>query len=115
MRWLDFLLSPAKRTHHWEEDLKNTNELKPMKYTEAIKYPDGKAWKSEIKNKHNNMVSNCVFEEVDKSDLPECAKVIGSTWKCKRKSTGTLCGQLNTRGFKQIHGQCYGPYSIASP
>ncbi len=93
----------------------NTNELKPMKYNEAIHGPNGKAWKQEIKNEHIRMVKNQVFEEVNKNDLPEGTKVIDSTWVCKKKNTGTLQGQLNTRGFKQIPGKHYDPFSIASP
>ncbi len=61
------------------------------------------------------MVKNQVFEEVNKSDLPEGAKVIYSTWVCKKKSTGTLYGRLNARGFKQIPVKHYDPFSIASP
>ncbi len=70
----------------------DTNELKSMKYKEAKTGPYGKAWKQEIKNEHNFMVNNRVFEGVNKSDLPKGAKVIGSTWACKKKGTGTLNG-----------------------
>ncbi len=47
----------------------DTNDIKPIKYNEVINDPDGEAWKQEIKNKHNRMVKNCMFEEADKSDL----------------------------------------------
>ncbi len=60
------------------------------------------------------MVKNQVFEEVNKNDLPEGAKVIDSTWACKKKSTGTLRGRLNARGFKKIPGKHYDPFSIVS-
>ncbi len=60
------------------------------------------------------MMKNRVIEEVNKFELPEGSKVINSTWACKKKSTGTLGGQLNTRGFKQIPGEHYDPLSIAS-
>ena len=42
----------------------NTNELKPMKYEQAINGPDGEAWKIEIDNEHDRMVKNGVFEVV---------------------------------------------------
>ncbi len=57
----------------------DTNELKPMKYNKAINGPDCKAWKWEIKNEHNCMVNNRMFEEMEKSDLPEGMKIIDST------------------------------------
>jgi hypothetical protein len=33
----------------------------------------------------------------------------------EKKSNGTLCGQLNTRGFKQVEGQHYNGMTISSP
>ncbi len=39
-----------------------TMELKPMKYEEAIKGPDGEAWAKEIENKHDRMVKNDAWE-----------------------------------------------------
>ncbi len=74
------------------EGFEDTNELKPMKSNEVINGPDGEVWKREIKNEHNCMVNSHVFEEVDKSDLPEVTKFIDITWTCKKKCTGTLHG-----------------------
>ncbi len=82
----------------------NTLEIKPWKYEEAINGPDGKSWAKEIKNKHNNMVKNDVWEPVKKSSLPKGIKVIDSTWACKERSTINLRGRLNTCGFKQVEG-----------
>jgi hypothetical protein len=36
----------------------NAMELKPMKYKEAIKGPDGMAWEKEIENEPDCMVKN---------------------------------------------------------
>ena len=36
----------------------NTNELKPMKYDQAINGPDAKEWRAEIENEHDRMVKN---------------------------------------------------------
>jgi hypothetical protein len=87
----------------------NTMELKPMKYKEAINGPDGKAWEKEIENEHERMVKNNAWEPVKKSLLPKGAKVIDSTWACKKKkkSTGKLCRHLNACGFKQVEGVHY--------
>ena len=57
----------------------NTEELKPMKYKEAISGPDGEAWKVEILNKYKRMVDNNVCEAVNIKDLPPGIKVIDST------------------------------------
>ncbi len=56
-----------------------------MKYQAAIDGSDGEEWKEEIKNKHNCMLKNEVFEAVERSELPNGAKFINSTWACKKK------------------------------
>jgi hypothetical protein len=78
----------------------NTVELKPMKYKEAINGSDGEAWAKEIKNEHDRMVNNDVWEPVKKNLLPRGTKVIDSTRVCKKKSTGKLCGHLNAHRLK---------------
>jgi hypothetical protein len=93
----------------------NTQELKVMKYHEAINGPDGDAWKAEVKKEHNRMVQNKVFELVSLSDLSKNEKVIDTTWAMKKKSSRTLRGRVNVRGFKQIDGQHYDGTSISAP
>ena len=36
----------------------NMNDLKPMKYEQAINGPDAKEWRAEIENEHDRMVKN---------------------------------------------------------
>ena len=93
----------------------HTEELKPMKYKEAISSPDGQAWKVEILNEYKRMVDNDVFEVVSKKDLPPGTKIIDSTWACKKKSNGTLRARMVARGFRQIDGQHYDGSSIHAP
>ncbi len=62
----------------------NTNELKPMKYNEAIHGPDGEAWKQEIENEHNCMVKNQVFEE--KTTFPKAQRSLTSNWHVRIKT-----------------------------
>jgi hypothetical protein len=68
-------------------------------------------WEKEIENEHECMVKNNAWEPVKKSLLPKGTKVIDSTWACKKKSTGKLCGHLNAHGFKQVEGLHYGKTS----
>ncbi len=42
----------------------NTNELRVMKYHEAINGPDGKKWKAKVNTEHGRMVKSGVFEKV---------------------------------------------------
>jgi hypothetical protein len=55
------------------------------------------------------------FERVKMSKVPEGVKLIDTTWAMKKKSSGTLCGRVNVRGFKQIGGQHYNGTSISAP
>jgi hypothetical protein len=61
------------------------------------------------------MVKNKVFEMVLRKDLPAGMKVIDSIWATKKKSNGTLRGQMNAREFKQVKGQHYNGTTISSP
>ena len=56
-----------------------------------------------------------VFQEVNRSDLPQRVKPIDSTWALKKKSNGVRRGRLTARGFKQIDGVDYDSASIHAP
>jgi hypothetical protein len=68
----------------------NTQELRVMKYHEAINGPDGKLWKEEVVKEHKRMVDSGVFEPVKISKVPNSVKLIDTTWAMKKKSSGTL-------------------------
>jgi hypothetical protein len=93
----------------------NTLELKVMKYHEAINGPDGKAWKEEVRKEHQKMINKGVFELVKISELPKGIELIDTTWGMKKKSSGTLRGRVNVRGFHQIKGEHYDGTSISTP
>ena len=63
-----------------------------MKFEETMKRPERNMWNAEIKNKHKRMVTNGVWEPLDKKDLPERVKVITLTWAGKKKSIGKYHG-----------------------
>ena len=86
-----------------------------MKYHEAINGPDGELWKEEVAKEHKRMIDSGVFEPVKMSKVPKGVKLIDTTWAMKKKSSGTLCGRVNVRGFKQIGGQHYNGTSISAP
>jgi hypothetical protein len=92
----------------------NTLELKVMKYHEAINGPDGKAWKEEVRKEHQRMINNGIFEPVKISELPKGIKLIDTIWAMKKKSSGTLRGRVNLRGFFQIEGEHYDGTSISA-
>ena len=64
----------------------HTSKLKVMRFKEAMSEPDSDKWKEEIKNEYKQMVTNKVWELLNKKHLPEGAKVVTSTWACKKKA-----------------------------
>ena len=93
----------------------NTLELKVMKYHEAVNGPDGKAWKTKVKKEHNRRMASGISEPVQINDLPKGTKLINMMWVMKRKSNGTLHGQVNVRGFRQVDGEHYNGNGISAP
>jgi hypothetical protein len=93
----------------------HTDELRVMNYREAMKSPDADEWKEEIKNEFERFQKYNVFTPVKKSDLPDDAKVLTTTWAMKKKTNGTLRGRLNARGYEQLEGKHYFSDSIAAP
>jgi hypothetical protein len=47
--------------------------------------------------------------------VPKGVKLIDTSWAMKKKSSGTLRGRVNIRGFKQIDGQHYNRTCIIAP
>jgi hypothetical protein len=93
----------------------NTLMLKVLKYHEAMNRPNGEAWKAEVKKEHQRMISNGVFEPVMISNFPKGTKLIETTWAMKKKSSRTLRGRVNVRGFRQVEGEHYHGTSISAP
>ena len=83
----------------------HTSKLMVMKLKEVMNGLDNDKWNEEIENK----VMNDVWEPLHKKDLLEGAKVITSTWACKKKRNGTYLVQLNARKFKQVAGKHFNP------
>ena len=51
------------------------------------------------------MATNGIWNPLDKEDLPKGAKVMTSTWACKKKCNGIYRGGLNASVFEQIVGK----------
>ena len=56
----------------------HTNELRPMKYDEAMR-KDPVGWTKSVDGKHQRMVDHKVFKTVKKKDVPPDAKILTST------------------------------------
>jgi hypothetical protein len=66
----------------------NTEELHVMNYNEAIKSEKDK-WDYAVKEEHDRMVNNKVWESVPIDEIPEGTKILTSAWAMKKKSNGT--------------------------
>jgi hypothetical protein len=93
----------------------NTNELRVMKYHEAINGSDGKKWKAKVKTEHERMVKSGVFEKVKLNELQSEVKIIDTTWAMKKRGHGTICGRINVSGFKHAEGQHFDALNISAP
>ena len=61
------------------------------------------------------MVRRKVWKAIPKDKIPSKAKVLSSTWACKKKSNGTFRARLNARGFEQKDGEHFDSSSISAP
>ena len=95
--------------------IKNTAELKVIKFKEAMSGPDRKQWAIAVKEEYHRMISSNVFLPVKKKDVPVGATITSSTWACKKKANGTYRARLNCRGFLQIEGEHFDSSNIAAP
>jgi hypothetical protein len=63
-----------------------TQELRVIKYHEAINGLDGELWNAEVAKEHQRMINSGVVEPVLKmSEVPESVKLINMTWAMKKK------------------------------
>jgi hypothetical protein len=54
----------------------NTNELRVMKFKEAMQGQDKKAWEAAVEEEHDRMVHVAVWKPILLRDLPNHAKVL---------------------------------------
>ena len=93
----------------------NTNELKVLKYKEAMAGPDKEKWEEAVHQEYLKMEKHQVFQPVPKKDLPDGAKVLTSTWAMKKKANGTFRARINGRGYEQVDGEHYNEADISAP
>jgi hypothetical protein len=93
----------------------DTNELRVMKYKEAMAGPDASKWETAVEEEHDQMLKHKVWEPVPIKDLPDGSKVLTSTWAMKKKANGTYRARMNARGFEQIDGIHYDETEKAAP
>jgi Reverse transcriptase (RNA-dependent DNA polymerase) len=91
------------------------NELKPMKYKEAMASPDKKHWEVAVKEEKVCFDTTKAVEAKVCSELPPGTTVMDNTWACKKKSNGVFHAQLNLCSFCQVDGVHYDSHDISSP
>jgi hypothetical protein len=97
------------------DEFNNTQELKPMKYEEALQRNDREAWINAVQVEHERFVKHGVWEPVPRQSVPFDAKILSSTWAMKQKSNNVRRARLNARGFEQVDGKHYDATDIAAP
>jgi hypothetical protein len=61
------------------ENYVTTKQLKPIKYDEAMSTEDADGWDKDVKQEHDRMVDNTVWEVQTPEQVPEDATVMTST------------------------------------
>mmetsp|Transcript_25860 Transcript_25860/g.36805 ORF Transcript_25860/g.36805 Transcript_25860/m.36805 type:complete len:299 (+) Transcript_25860:1255-2151(+) len=92
----------------------STDELRVMKYDEAMS-KDPIEWGKSVKEEYDRFVNHKAIRFVKRSEVPDGAKILTSTWAMKQKANVTKRARLNGRGFEQIDGEHYNKDSVASP
>ena len=92
-----------------------TQELRPMKYNEAMASEDKDGWEKSVKEEYQRFEKYKVFKAVSRDEVPKGSKFVTTTWAMKKKSNGTLRARLNMRGYEQKDGVHFDSSSIASP
>jgi hypothetical protein len=81
-----------------------TEELRPLKYDEAMATEDREKWTKAVEEEYQRMVDYSVFKPVPRSSLPDGAKILTSTWAMKKKANGVFRARLTARGYEQVAG-----------
>ena len=93
----------------------NTNELHVMKYHEAMATADKDKWTEAVKEEYDRMTKFKVFQAVPKSEVPDDAKVLTSTWAMKKKANKTFRVRLTALGYEQVDGEHYDKDTPSAP
>ena len=69
---------------------RNTKELCPMKFNEAMKTEDRWQWDKAVEEEHQKFAKYKVWEEVPSDQIKPNAKILTSTWAMKKKPNRTF-------------------------
>ena len=90
----------------------NTNELKVIKYEEAMKGPNRAKWEKAVEEEYQRFEANKCFQVVNRKEVGSSKKIMTSTWAMKKKSSGKFRARLNARGYEQVEGEHYNPNEV---
>ena len=93
----------------------DTSELHVMKFDQAMATEESEQWEDAVDDEHERMKKNKVFEARPRSEVPNGAKILSSTWSMKKKPNGTHRARLVARGFEQVDGDHYKADELAAP
>ena len=93
----------------------NTEELRPLKYDEAMATEDKRAWERAVDEEYQRIKDYDVFKPIPRSNVPEGSKILTSTWSMKKKASGVFRARLTARGYEQVDGIHYDENAKSAP
>ena len=97
------------------DNVRHTDELKPMKLKQAMKTEDKVHWEAAVEEEYERFKKSGAFKAVPVEDVPEGAKMVSTTWAMKKKACDRFRARLNMRGYEQMPNVHYDPAWTSAP
>jgi hypothetical protein len=97
------------------ENVRHTDELKPMKFKKAMETEDKIHWEAAVEEEYERFQKSGALKTVPIADVPRGAKVVSTTWAMKKKANGRFRARLNMRGNEQMPNVHYDPAWTSAP
>ena len=93
--------------------IEHTDELRVMKYDEAMDTDDKKDWEKAVDIKHDDLKH--IIKATPREEVPEDGTILPHAWAMKKKDSGRYKARLNACGWVQNDGENYDSDNTSAP
>ena len=97
------------------DSFEKTQDLKVMKYAEAMDDPRREKVNEGIKVEHDKFVKYNVWKEIDETEALRTDRILDTTCAIKPKANGDMRSRVVIRGFQQKPGLQYNKDDLSAP